>query len=1415
MKSGGRKKIEKIAVVGMAGVFPSAQNTTRFFDNILEKKSSIIRVPEDRWIKPVKNFISPSAVPDKAICDKAGCVHSFDFDPHGFQIDPDLLSCLDPVHQLVLKAGRDAYFQCRHTSEDTKRTGVILAAIALPTQATSLFSNQVLFGKNLTMFDPKDVLRNGVVSWPASILARAMGFNAGSYTLDAACASSLFSIKLACEHLTLKKADIMIAGGVSRPDSLYTQIGFTQLQALSPSGRCAPFDASADGLIVGEGAGIVVLKRLEDAVQCKDKIHAVISGTGASNDIEGTLVGPASEGQVRAMNFAYEQALWSPDDIQYMECHGSGTSVGDQVELTSIKRLLDRYHCPDTSLSIGSVKSMIGHLLTAAGAAGFIKTVMAMEQGVLPPSLNFSSPSANSPLNQSNIKVQTHVEEWKPQSTEVTRKAGVSAFGFGGINAHLLIEEFEPDSRAFPVSSQTAASTGKKEKTSEFKIVPCAVIGMECITKECDTLESFKELLFSNKKITPDLPGLRWKRNLSEFYATPGFYLEELKVELGKFHIQPNQMNDILVQHLYLLTAAYSSMTDAGIEPRPDANSSQRDNIGCAIGIDFDFGATDFNSRWQIHSLEDKIKSAVSPSLTFNRTLGALGGIVASRIAREFKLGGPCFTLSAGEASGIKAIEAGIHSLSAYETDTFICGCVDLAGDVRASILNSLGRKSDCNEIPSEGAAAIVLKRYDQALEDGDSIYAVVSGTGGSGGDLLPGESHYSSKISNDIFEMSLKSALDNSKVKLTDIDLCEISSGSKSDYSQTGIPELLSQISNAAPFIFSSVSTVVGKTGTVSSLFSVIQCALSLKYAQLPQNALVEAHGNTKRQSKWVQSDMQAPKRAMVCSSATDGAFSHLIMEKHLDFASKLRKKSEKAQITEENKPKLTHKNIILRTNPRPLPDDTINNIQNFLGLTDQEITVQENKLTKQLIDPDLIAQGTEATARAHEKFLKFSSAGMQKFEIQFKSLAQLATKVVNSSDSLIPADDDEPVVHVTKPYLDRDQCVEFAVGKAGDVLGPEFDIIDTYPVRVRLPAEPLMLVDRILEIKGEMLSLGKGKIITQHDVKEDAWYLDGPKTPVSISIEAGQADLFLCSWLGIDHKVKGKRKYRLLDAKVTFHRTLPQAGETIEYHIEIDRFLKQGEIYLFFFHYNGYIGDELFISMRDGCAGFFTEQEVENSGGIILKSEERKKVVLSSEFKPFVKIKKQAFSDDQIQALRKGNLEKAFGVQFSGKTLGPNLRLPGGRMHLIDRVLEFNPFGGRFGLGSITAQSDIHPDAWFLTCHFIDDMVMPGTLMYECCAHALRVFTMRIGWVSDRADVFYDVLPHNEADLKCRGPVTPQTAHARYEIEIKEIGYGPEPYIIADANMFSDDLRIVLYKNMGLKLVGMSEEELKGLWR
>ncbi len=404
--------------------------------------------------------------------------------------------------------------------------------------------------------------------------------------------------------------------------------------------------------------------------------------------------------------------------------------------------------------------------------------------------------------------------------------------------------------------------------------------------------------------------------------------------------------------------------------------------------------------------------------------------------------------------------------------------------------------------------------------------------------------------------------------------------------------------------------------------------------------------------------------------------------------------------------------------------------------------------------------------------------------------------------------------------PAFSREMCMEFATGSLAKVFGPEFKIVDTYKARVRLPDEPLMLVDKIISIKGKKGSMGSGVIITEHDVLHGAWYLDGGRAPVCISVEAGQADLFLCSYLGIDLMVKGKRNYRLLDATVEFHSSLPRPGDIIRYEIKIEKFIKQDNTYLFFFSFEGAIGKTPLISMTNGCAGFFTKQEVINSGGIILT--DRQKAVKSGkktpDYRELVPVFIESYDDKSVKALRSGELAECFGDTFKQIKLCKSLRLPGGQMKLIDRILSFDPYGGRFKTGIIRAEADIHPDDWFLTCHFQDDMVMPGTLMYECCSHALRVFLQRMGWVTEKPNVFYEPVAGIASRLKCRGPVTPSTKHVIYEIHIKEIGYTRddkhEPYAIADAHMFSDSRNIVFFENMSLKINGITRDEIESFW-
>jgi 3-hydroxymyristoyl/3-hydroxydecanoyl-(acyl carrier protein) dehydratase len=396
------------------------------------------------------------------------------------------------------------------------------------------------------------------------------------------------------------------------------------------------------------------------------------------------------------------------------------------------------------------------------------------------------------------------------------------------------------------------------------------------------------------------------------------------------------------------------------------------------------------------------------------------------------------------------------------------------------------------------------------------------------------------------------------------------------------------------------------------------------------------------------------------------------------------------------------------------------------------------------------------------------------------------------------------------------RDLCFEFARGSVALMLGPDFAEVDTFPTRVRLPDVPLMLVDRIMSVEGEPRSMTHGRVVTEHDIHPDAWYLDGGRIPTCIAVEAGQADLFLSGYLGIDFITRGLAVYRLLDAVVTFHRGLPGPGETIHYDIRIERFFRQGDTWLFRFFFEATVNGQPLLSMRDGCAGFFSQQELDAGKGIVRPVLDLRPTtgIRPADWQDLVQLTREGYDAAQLDKLRDGDLAGCFGPLFARVPLSRPLTIPGGRMRLVHRVREIDPNGGRCGIGIIRAEADIHPYDWFITCHFVDDRVMPGTLMYECCMHTLRIYLLRIGWVAEAAGSVWEPVPGVASKLCCRGQVLESTKVVTYEVTIREIGYRPEPYVICDALMYADGKAIVEITSMSARLTGTSREQLQALW-
>ena len=566
-----------IAVVGLGGLFPQAPDLDTFQRNIQAGVDASRDVPPGRWVLDPQDAYDSTLALDKVYSKRACFVEDFTLDAAGLNLDADILRRLDPLYEMVLHVGRQAFDDASTGTLDRRRVGVTLAAIALPTDGASAITREVVgraFEDTLLGTAGAESaaalsapLNARVTARPASLLAHALGLGGGSCTLDAACASSLCAVKLACDELRAGRTDAMLAGGVSRPECLYTQMGFCQLRALSPSGVCRPFDAGADGLVVGEGAGIVVLKRLDDACRDGDTIYGVIRGIGLSNDIAGSLLSADSEGQLRAMREAYRQAGWAPEDVDLIECHGTGTPLGDAVELESLHALWRDARWHRGQCALGSVKSNIGHLLTAAGAAGLIKTLLALRDKQLPPSANFDRAPTGADLNQGPFRIQTDVRPWERRDTETPRRAAVSAFGFGGINAHLLVEEWhasKPPPPGRPIPAPRLGSHGYESAP------PIAIVGMDAHFGHLDSLQAFQEAVLRGDSAIAPLPETRWRGCEEVARAAwgdrrpPGAYIEAASVAVGAFRLPPNEIPETLPQQLLMLQSVARALADAG-----------------------------------------------------------------------------------------------------------------------------------------------------------------------------------------------------------------------------------------------------------------------------------------------------------------------------------------------------------------------------------------------------------------------------------------------------------------------------------------------------------------------------------------------------------------------------------------------------------------------------------------------------------------------------------------------------------------------------------------------------------------------------------------------------------------------------------------------------------------------------------
>lgn len=385
-----------------------------------------------------------------------------------------------------------------------------------------------------------------------------------------------------------------------------------------------------------------------------------------------------------------------------------------------------------------------------------------------------------------------------------------------------------------------------------------------------------------------------------------------------------------------------------------------------------------------------------------------------------------------------------------------------------------------------------------------------------------------------------------------------------------------------------------------------------------------------------------------------------------------------------------------------------------------------------------------------------------------------------------------------------DEDDLLAFATGRVADVFGPAFAEIDGYAKRVRLPAPPYHFVTRVTELRAETGVYQPSFIRTEYDVPKDAWYAVDGGVPPAVAIEAGQCDLLLISYLGIDFRNRGERVYRLLDSTLVFHGDLPRAGQTLRYDISINRFVTQGDTTLFFFSYLCYADGELILELKDASAGFFSQAELDTPLGVVVTAKEKaaRAALTKAWFKPLARTGKDHLTAADLELLAQGRPGEVFGPEHAqDEGLNPALRLPDARLRMIDE-LRIDRTGGPRGLGALTATKQLQPDAWYFECHFPDDPVLAGSMVAEGAVQALQTYLLHQGMHLVLPDARFQTVVGLQTEVQVRGQITPQHREIRYEIEVMELTLLPRPSVIADVLVYLGDKPVIRMRNFGIQI-------------
>ncbi|MBL1102117.1 beta-ketoacyl synthase N-terminal-like domain-containing protein [Streptomyces coffeae] len=865
------------AIVGLSCLFPGARTPAEFWRNLRSGADSrreggqevFGAIPEERDLDPQHTIY----------CRRGGFITGFDFDPSGYRLDPGHLARLDRLFHWSLHVTHEALHDSGHAERPDllARAGLVLGNYSFPTPTSAkvsvpLAQEAVLEGLRRAGLPELAGLPTGaplvdeaplteenlrVSGSPAGVTAAALGLGGPRYALDAACSSALYALKLACDHLATGQADLMLAGGVCAPDPTLIHLSFSDLGAYPRDGFSQPFDRRSGGILTGQGAGMVAVRRLADAVRDGDTIYAVVEGIGLTNDGSGRhLLVPQVQGQLGAYELAYTDTEFGPEQVDYVECHATGTPIGDAVEAESVARF---FGGAGKVPLLGSVKGNIGHLLTVAGLSSLLKVIVAMGEGHLPPTIGVDRPIES---EDGTVGAPVLVREGRPWPDRGgPRRAAVSAFGFGGTNAHVVL-----------------SNTPSRSEEDEPRAAPALdIVGLGARFGSLDGVEEFEQVVHSGADAFAPLPERRW-RGLEQTSGgslerragiTPdalpqGAFVDGVAIDPVDQKIPPTDLRTYNVQHVLATKVADEALRDAGYSRAEGAKAPAPRRIAVVVAMETEpysharltrYGLAAFLresyeraglslTEEQRAALAAAARDAVVDPITANEVLSYIGNVMASRISSLWNLTGPSFTLSSEGSGTAAALETARLLLLDPTIEAVLVGAVDMTGSAEQTLLApaaaaaaglTFGDGVRGSRV-GEGAGAVVVTRPDEDRRATDRVYARLESLAVRHAAPVAGAVPTADV---DMLARAAGAALAEAGIAAADIEYVEAHAGGAADLDRAEIAALARTYpagrDGERGVALGSAAAQVGTAGCAGAMAGLIRTVLCLHHGYLP----------------------------------------------------------------------------------------------------------------------------------------------------------------------------------------------------------------------------------------------------------------------------------------------------------------------------------------------------------------------------------------------------------------------------------------------------------------------------------------------------------------------------------------------------------------------------------------------------